>query len=224
MNSENNGDLCRIKLRTIALMNRLRMGAGASSPYQLSCLIGQKTKSLGWPDMVESNRLYKYFRGDVRRHPTQILNLLSQIFPNAEDIYWNGPEEIWSAMWGEPHQTSTIVKAISKNLEHSTTEEALNKVFMDYLVHGSFSLTSTIAAYKYLATTDPYGRLGDGYGFGRAFSIYRQLTTILKLNEIKKHLSELGIYEGVQLEISKIEKERVSNRPYWVTPIECGQF
>jgi len=222
MNSKNSDDSSRIKLRTIALMNHLRMGAGASSPYQLSCIIGQETKSLGWPDMVESNRLYKYFRGDARRHPTQILNLLSQLFQNAEDIYWSGPEDIWSALWGEAHQTSTIVKAFSKILERSTTEEALNKVFMDYLAHGSFSLTSTIAAYRYLATTDPYGRFGDGYGFGRAFSIYRQLTKILKFNEIKKHLSELGIYEGVQLEISKIEKERVSSRPYWVSPIECG--
>lgn len=222
MNSKHSGDLSRIKLQTIALMNYLRMDAGASSPYQLSCIIGQETKSLGWPDIVESNRLYKYFRGDVRRHPTQILNLLSQLFQNAEYIYWCGPEDLWSALWGEPHQTSTIIKAISKTLEHSTTEEALNNVFMDYLVHGSFSLTSTIAAYRYLATTDPYGRLGDGYGFGRAFSIYRQLTKILELDEIKKHLSELGIYEGVQLEINKIEKERVSNRPYWVSPIECG--
>ncbi|NMY10625.1 hypothetical protein HBO38_19500 [Pseudomonas veronii] len=203
-------------------MNHLRMDAGASSPYQLSCIIGQKTKNLGWPDMVESNRLYKYFRGDVRRHPTQIVNLLSQLFQDAEDIYWSGPDNLWSALWGEPHQTSTIVKGISKTLEHSTTEEALNKVFMDYLVHGSFSFTSTIAAYRYLATTDPYGRLGDGHGFGRAFSIYRQLTKILKLDETKKLLSELGVYEGVQLEISKIEKERVSNRPCWVSPIECG--
>lgn len=222
MNSKNSDDLSHIQLRTIALMNHLRMGAGASSPYQLSCIIDQEAKSLGWPDMVESNRLYKYFRGDVRRHPIQILNLLSQLFQDAEDIYWSGPEDLWSALWGEAHQTSTIVKTISKTLEQSTTEEALNKIFMDYLVHGSFSLTSSIAAYRYLATTDPYGRFGDGYGFGRAFSIYRQLKKILILDDIKKHLSELGIYEGVLLEISKIEKERVSNRPYWVSPIECG--
>lgn len=223
MNSKNSRDLSRTKLRTIALMNYLRMDARASSPYQFSCIISQETESLGWPDIVESNRLYKYFRGDVRRHPTQILNLLSQIFKNTEDIYWNGPEDLWSALWGEAHQTSNIVKSISKTLEQSTTEEALNKVFMDYLVDGSFSLTSTIAAYRYLATTDPYGRFGDGHGFGRAFSIYQQLTKILKLDEIKNNLSGLGVYEGVQLEISKIEKERVSNRPHWVSPIECGQ-
>lgn len=222
MNSEISGDLSRIRLRTIALMNHLRMSAGASSPYQLSCIIGQWTRNLGWPDMVESNRLYKYFRGDVRRHPIQILNLLSQLFQNAENIYWSGPEDLWSALWGEAHQTSTLVKTISKTAEQSTTEEALNKVFMDYLVHGSFSLTATIAAYRHLASTDPYGRLGDGYGFGRAFSLYRQLIQILKMDDIKKHLSDLGIYEGVQLEISKIEKERVSNRPHWVSPIECG--
>jgi hypothetical protein len=222
MNSKVNGDLSCIKLRTIALMNQLRMGAGASSPYQLSCIIDQESRSLGWPDMVESNRLYKYFRGDVRRHPIQILNLLSQLFPNAENIYWSGPKDLWSALWGDAHQTSSIVKTFSKTLEQSTTEEALNKVFMDYLVHGSFSLTSTIAAYKHLASTDPYGRFGDGYGFGRAFSIYRQLIQILKMDDIKKYLSNLGIYEGVQLEISKIEKERISDRPYWVSPIECG--
>lgn len=38
----------------------------------------------------------------------------------------------------------------------------------------------------------------------------------------KKHLSELGIYDGVQIEIVNMEKERISNRPQWVSPIECG--
>lgn len=222
MSSKSCDNLNRIQLRTIALMNQLRVSAEASSPYHLSVIINEKTKNLGWPDMTESNRLYKYFRGNVRRHPTQILSLLSQIFHNVDNIYWKGPEDLWTVLWGEPNQTSTILKINSKSSEQSTAEEALNKVFMDYLVHGTFSLTSTIAAYRYLAITDPYGRHGDGHGVGRAFSMYRQLMEILKMDHIKKYLSELGVYDGILIEIVNMEKERISNRPQWVSPIECG--
>ncbi len=224
MKFKNENELDCIKLRTIALMNQLRISTEALSPYQLGVIIDDKTKNLGWPNMTESNRLYKYFRGDLRRHPTQILNLLSQIFDDIEDIYWKGPSDLWTALWGEVREISTIIKITSNTLEQSTTEEALNKVYMDYLIHGDFSLTSVIATYRYLATTDPYGRLGDGYGFGRAFSIYIQLIKILKTEDIKNYLSELGVYRGVQEEIAKIEKERVGNRPHWVSPIECGTF
>lgn len=222
MSSKNSDEPNQIKLRTIALMNQLRISAGASSPYHLSVIINEKTKNLGWPDMTESNRLYKYFRGNVRRHPIQILSLLSQIFDHVDNIYWKGPEDLWTVLWGEPNQISTILKTTSKSSAQSTTEDALNKVFMDYLVPGVFSLTSTIAAYRYLTITDPYGRHGDGYGMGRAVSMYRQLMEILKMDDIKKYLSELGVYDGVQIEIVKMEKERISNRPHWVSPIECG--
>jgi len=222
MSSKSCDELNQIKLRTIALMNQLRINAEASSPYHLSIIINEKTKSLGWPDMTESNRLYKYFRGNVRRHPNQILSLLSQIFYNVDNIYWKGPEDLWVVLWGNPHETSTILKVTAKSSEQSTTEDALNKVFMDYLVHGTFSLTSTVAAYRYLTITDPYGRHGDGHGVGRAFSMYRQLMEILKMDDIKEYLSELGIYDGIQNEIVNMEKERISNRPQWVSPIECG--
>lgn len=222
MKSTDRVDLSCIKLRTIALMNHLRISAGASCPYQFSTMVDEKAKKLGWPDMTESKRLYKYFQGNVRRHPTQILNLFSQIFQSVENTYWKGPNNLWIALWGEAHQISPIIKVTSQTLEQSTTEDALNKVFMDYLVHGSFSLTSTIAAYRYLAITDPYGRLGDGHGFGRAFSMYSQLKKIFSTDDIKKYLSELGVYLEVQMEIDKIEKERVKNRPFWVSPIECG--
>lgn len=223
MSSKSCDELNQIKLRTIALMNQLRISSEASSPYHLSVIINEKTKSLGWPDMTESNRLYKYFRGNVRRHPTQILSLLSQIFNNVDNFYWKGPEDLWTILWGKPHETSTILKITAKTSEQSTTEDALNKIFIDYLAHGTFSLTSTLAAYRYLAITDPYGRHGDGHGVGRAFSMYRQLMEILNMDEIKKHLSELGIYNGVQIEIVNMEKERISNRPQWVSPIECGK-
>lgn len=223
MSSKSCDELNQIKLRTIALMNQLRISAEASSPYHLSVIINEKTKSLGWPDMTESNRLYKYFRGNVRRHPTQILSLLSQIFNNVDNFYWKGPEDLWTVLWGKPHESSTIIKTTAKTSEQSTTEDALNKIFIDYLAHGTFSLTSTLAAYRYLAITDPYGRHGDGHGVGRAFSMYRQLMEILNMDDIKKHLSELGIYNGVQIEIVNMEKERISNRPQWVSPIECGK-
>jgi hypothetical protein len=123
---------------------------------------------------------------------------------------------------GKPHETSTILKITAKTSEQSTSEDALNKIFIDYLAHGTFSLISTLAAYRYLTITDPYGRHGDGHGVGRAFSMYRQLMEILNMDDIKKHLSELGIYDGVKIEIVNMEKERISNRPQWVSPIECG--
>jgi hypothetical protein len=141
----------------------------------------------------------------------------------VENTYWKGPNDLWVALWGDIPLISTIIKSSSQTLEQSTTEEALNKVFMDYLVDGTFSLPATIAVYRYLVITDPYGRFGDGNGFGRAFSIYSQLKKILQTDDINKHLSELGVYLEVQMEIDKIERERINNRPYWVSPIECGR-
>ncbi|WP_162934938.1 hypothetical protein [Pseudomonas cavernae] len=214
----------QIKLRTIALMNTLRIEVRAKNPHQFSIWIQENASNLSWPDLVDSNRLYKYFKGNVSRHPDQILKMLDQIFGNIENKYWSGPEGLWTALWGDTQNLSENIKNTCKISEKDSIENAINKFFMTILVHGESSLLSSLSIYRFLSITDPYSRFSDGNGFSRAHNAYEQTLKNLETTEAKSRLTALGVFEAVRQEIIEIERARIALKPAWVTSLEFARL
>lgn len=97
----NSQEKLKLQLRTIALMNVLRLRVDAENPSQFSEWVNQKSEHLGWPDMKGSNKWYKYFRGDIGQDPLRVLKLLRELFPDVFSIFYDGPDRIWTALWSD---------------------------------------------------------------------------------------------------------------------------
>lgn len=214
----------QLKLRTISRMNTLRIETGTKNPHQFSLWLQERASSFSWPDLVDSNRLYKYFKGQVSRHPSQIINMLGQVFSNVEKKYWEGPEGLWISLWGSHLELSTSIKKTCNSSERDSIDNAIKNFFMRILVHGESNLPASVSIYRYLSITDPYSRLSDGNGFSMAYSAYQQALKNLDTAEVQSTLTELGVYEGVRREIIEIERTRIASKPTWVTPLECERF
>lgn len=214
----------QLKLRTTSLMNTLRIEAGTKNPHQFSLWLQERVSSFSWPDLVDSNRLYKYFKGQVSRHPSQILNMLGQVFSNVEKKYWEGPEGLWIALWGSHLELSASIKRTCSISERASLDNAIESFFMRILVHGESALLASVSIYRYLSITDPYSRFSDGNGFSMAYSAYQQALKNLDTAEVQSMLTELGVYEGVRQEIIEIERTRIASKPTWVTPLECARL
>lgn len=205
-------------------MNMLRIEVGAKNPHQFSTWLQESTMNFNWPDLVDSNRLYKYFKGRVSRHPSQILNMLGQVFSDVEKKYWEGPGGLWIALWGSHLELSASIKKTCNLSERDSLDNAIKSFFMRILVHGESTLLASVSIYRYLSITDPYSRFSDGNGFSMAYSAYQQALKNLDAAEVLSMLTELGVYEAVRQEITEIERTRIASKPTWVTPLECERF
>lgn len=214
----------QLKLRTTSLMNMLRIEAGAKNPHQFSAWLQESAINCNWPDLVDSNRLYKYFKGRVSRHPSQILKMLGQIFNDVNKKYWDGPEGLWIALWGSHLELSSIIKKACNSSEKDSLDNAIKNFFLQILTHGEGTLLASVSIYRYLSITDPYSRFSDGNGFSMAHSAYQQVHKNLDTVEVQSMLTELGVYEAVRQEIIEIERTRIASKPTWVTPLECARL
>ena len=214
----------QLKLRTISLMNTLRIEAGTKNPHQFGLWLQERVSSFSWPDLVDSNRLYKYFKGQVSRHPTQILKMLDQVFSDVDKKYREGPGGLWIALWGSHLELSASIKKTCIFSERDSLDNAIRNFFTRILVHGESTLLASLSTYRYLSITDPYSRFSDGNGFSMAYSAYQQALKDLETAEVKSTLTELGVYEGVRQEIIEIERTRIASKPTWVTPLECARL
>ncbi len=181
-----------LKLRTISLMNMLRVEVGDKNPHQFSAWFQESATNFNWPDLVDSNRLYKYFKGRVSRHPFQILKMLGQVFSDVDKKYWEGPEGLWISLWGSHLELSTIIKKTCNSSERDSIDNAIKNFFTRILVHGESNLPASVSIYRYLSITDPYSRFSDGNGFSMAYSAYQQALKDLETAEVKNTLTELG--------------------------------
>lgn len=214
----------QLKLRTISLVNMLRVEVGAKNPHQFSALLQESTMSFNWPDLVDSNRLYKYFNGRVSRHPFQILKMLGQVFSDVDKKYWEGPDGLWIVLWGSHLELSASIKKTCNSSERDSLDNVIRNFFLRILVHGESTLLASVSVYRYLSITDPYSRFSDGNGFSMAYSAYQQALKSLDTAEVQSMLTELGVYEGVRQEIIEIERTRIASKPTWVTPLECARL
>lgn len=75
---------------------------------QLAAWINTESEKLGWTDTQTSNKWYKLDNGDFIFHPAGPIEMLGQLFDDAELIFENGPANLWRALWGNAFDPSVL--------------------------------------------------------------------------------------------------------------------
>lgn len=219
----------RLQMKTIAFMNALRLRVSAQNPSQFSEWINHVSEPLGWSDMKDSNKWYKYFRGDVSQVPTRMLRLLNEIFPDAHSLFHEGPDRIWSAMWAEDvtdlwqicsflgyeyedQEESEKTCLAGNTLKFSETAYnfecnlILNTELEDQINLSLF--TEAIAIYRIHEMINKIHRTDD-------VGPYRCVKMCLDTQKVTNELKSLGIYEFIYNEVIRTEISRLTNESYY---------
>jgi hypothetical protein len=97
-----------VKLRTRSLITALMERIGCANPHQFGAWINRESERLGWPDTQSSNKWYHLLDGKLKKHPVEVVSMLSQLFPDAEQLYHDGPAGLWRALWGDARDPSVL--------------------------------------------------------------------------------------------------------------------
>lgn len=223
----NSKDKQRLQLKTVALMNGLRIRTGAQNVSQFSEWINQRTEHLGWPDMKDSNKWYKYFKGDVSQEPRRVLRLLKELFPETFSFFNEGPARIWTAMWSQSAETLWSICGFTgceypdQYSDEGTCLTGQPLAFCESAYNFECSLLMKIDFGETLELRD----LTDSIAIYR---IHQMINSIHKTDEIGPYrcvriclddtniiseLKSLGIYELIDEELTKTEIARLKSEP-----------
>lgn len=218
-------ELHRLQIQTIAFMNALRLRVGAQNPSQFSDWINHVSEPLGWSDMKDSNKWYKYFRGNVSQVPTRMLRLMKEIFHDAYPLFYEGRDRIWDAMWAEDARELWNICDFSgyeyenQKVTESTcfmgntlkfSETAYNfecNLLLKYQTEGQVDfrlLTESIALYRIHKMINEIHRTDE-------IAPYRCVRMCLDTQKVTSELKTLGIYDFVYDEIVSTEIARLNN-------------
>ncbi|WJF90209.1 hypothetical protein QS306_00510 [Paraburkholderia bonniea] len=227
MSPRTSEELEKIQIRSVALMRLLMRKTDTSNANQFAKWLTDRTKEWGWSDMQESKKWYPFVRGKIKRAPIGALKLLSQLFADADDLYWSGPADIWSALWGPLSEQVTILRRHPKCVPKDPLSIVIKKIeeSVSLCAEGQLEFEDfvrAVALYGYLAAADSYGRTCDGDGFGHAYKAYCLVQTSYRDPAVADELKALGIYAAIRAELTAIELRRAGTRPAWVSFLECG--
>lgn len=74
--------------------------AECPNPNQFGAWINKESEKLGWKDTQHSNKWYKLIDGKLTHPPVKAVQMLNQLFHDAERLYNDGPANLWRALWG----------------------------------------------------------------------------------------------------------------------------
>lgn len=220
-------ELHRLQIQTVAFMNALRLRVGAQNPSQFSDWINHVSEPLGWSDMKDSNKWYKYFRGNVSQVPVRMLRLLKEIFPDASNLFHEGPERVWDAMWTEDVRALWHICNFS-GYEYKNQNEAESTCFMGNTLkfsetaynfecnlilesksHGDIDFrlfTESVALYRIHKIINEIHRTDE-------IGPYRCVKMCLDTQKVTNELKALGVYNFVHDEIISTEISRLNSEP-----------
>lgn len=226
----------RLQMKTIAFMHALRLRVNAQNPSQFSEWINNVSEPLGWPDMKDSNKWYKYFRGDVNQVPTRMLRLMNEIFPDTHSLFHEGPSRLWSAMWAE--DVTDLWQICSfLGYEYEDQENSEITCLAGYILKFSETaynfecnlilniepeeknnlslLTESIALYRIHKMINEIHRTDE-------VGPYRCVRMCLNTQKVTNELKTLGIFEFIYNEIVSTEIARLSNESCYRASIGTG--
>jgi hypothetical protein len=70
--------------------------------------VNRESEKLGWPDTQSSNKWYHLLSGKLKKAPLDVVSVLCQLFPDAEELYHDGPANLWRALWGDASDPSVL--------------------------------------------------------------------------------------------------------------------
>lgn len=100
MQPKSSHDVDIIRLRTRGMLNVLMRRIGCANINQFGAWVNRESERLGWKDTQSSNKWYKLDEGEFTYRPTKPIQMLSQLFRDAEHIYEDGPANLWRSLWG----------------------------------------------------------------------------------------------------------------------------
>ncbi|MGF6983446.1 hypothetical protein QFZ99_002923 [Paraburkholderia atlantica] len=68
---------------------------------QFGARVNNESERLGWNDTQQSNKWYKLTNGSLTKRPDKPIAMLDQLFHCAEQVYEDGPANLWRALWGD---------------------------------------------------------------------------------------------------------------------------
>jgi hypothetical protein len=101
-------DLEVVKLRTRALLSTLIRKTECTNPNQFGDWVNRESENLGWPDTQTSNKWYHLLKGKLKKPPLDVVSMLCQLFPDAEELYHDGPANLWRALWGDASDPTVL--------------------------------------------------------------------------------------------------------------------
>ncbi|MFP4893912.1 hypothetical protein [Paraburkholderia sp. EG304] len=108
MGRQTSKDIEVAKLRTRALIKILMQAVGCANPNQFGAWINRESEKLGWPDTQSSNKWYHLIDGKLKKPPVDALRKLNQLFPYADQLYYDGPANLWRALWGDVRDPNAL--------------------------------------------------------------------------------------------------------------------
>ncbi|SAK41867.1 hypothetical protein AWB79_00499 [Caballeronia hypogeia] len=90
-----------MKLQTRTLIRVLTKRIGRKNVNQFGDWVNCESVRLGWKDTQSSNKWAKLDSGKFKNPPVKPIQMLSQLFDDAESVYINGPANLWQALWGD---------------------------------------------------------------------------------------------------------------------------
>ena len=181
---------------------------------------------------TESNRWTGSFKGRTALQNEQ-LDLLQELFSDAQDLYYKGPSNLWSALWGEPDQLWKLCKTRINTDAHFMDDKSCNDEVFDQ--NNQYDICEALRIFEgeiMLATESNFHELPFGYLIEaialyrlhthaiRLFKInsdgigaYRSLFQCLSNTDIKLRLMLLGIFDDIKDEVIRMETIKLRSYP-----------
>lgn len=225
--------LYRNRLRTKALMYELSLRESMPFSDTFAHWFDQEMMNKGLhkrANTAESNRWVRSFKGKTALQKEQ-LDLLQELFSDAQEYYYKGPSNLWTALWGEVDELWKLCKTRADTMAH----------FKPYKDHelanlqedSTLDICEALRLFEgeiMLATETHYHDLPIGYLI-EAIALYRihnHASKILTLNTdgigayrsvyqclfnatIKLDLLKLDILDDVKNEIMQTEEDKIRN-------------
>jgi hypothetical protein len=235
MNPKTAKDVEIVKLRARTMMSLLMEKTACQNVNQFGAWVNNESERLGWNDTQQSNKWYKLTNGSLTKRPDKPIAMLGQLFHGAEQIYENGPANLWRALWGDatnpavlwplcrtridsngPWLDDITWKEIeAKLLDERTFREAIREFEGELLLAMAYDqplslnhLTESVALYRLHQTTNCLARSDvDGVG------AYRCIRLCLDDPGIASKLSNYSALnvvrdELIEMEIGRLIRER----------------
>lgn len=237
-------ELRRRCLMTVVLMREVIWWSGTANPNQFGPWFDGQTVSWTYAPKSAANaksgqlkatrgqkKWYRLAKGEFGISQTD-LGYLARLFPDTYNQFWNGPDQLWSALWGpsedlwmicgasvypspfrdpneEPEPFAGPVLTFGESLDNFESS-LLGKKLLFGLPLELRDLVESIAMYRLHQTVNRFAKT-DGIG------AYRCVRMCLDAPEIRCHLRALSafakfsLYDAINNELVSMELDRLTH-------------
>ena len=229
-------------IRTTALLRIVGRRLGVETRFQFGQMIDNELAKRGYASSTQSGHWYGYIGGirSLSQSRDRLLDSLSVIYSDANDLYLNGPSDLWTALWGGIDRLWALCRTQYSNLgpfiddeAWGTSDKTHNRSFAETLrvfeAELLFAeayrepltirhLTEAISLYRLHRHLDEVTHIPLD-----CVSAYRCIWMCLEDISIWSVLDELGVFNSVKNLLIAMETERLEISARYRTAIGIDQ-